>query len=194
MRQIKQFSGHYQAIVQLIYRFFLLQLYWLGFSLLGLIVFGVFPATYSLVLLMREKSQLDAKEMFHLFWQTYRSHWKKMTQGALIWYTMFTLMCFNLLIIEHAVIRLVVWSILIYMLLALVYFLLTYRANLPVSKQIYLSFGYGFVFPKNNLVILFCIFSLYVGLHYIPGFVFFFGMSLLVFCLSKLKLQLSVEW
>lgn len=191
MKHVNQLVGPYTSIVNTIYRLLLLQIYWLLFTLLGLVVWGILPATYALIVCMRDENQLDARRMFQKFWLSYKKNWKKFISAASVWYVMFILMSINIIIIQHEVILILVLGTIIYMALAFIYFLLKYESTISLGRQIYYSFAYTFLFPKNNIIILVCLFSLYVGIQYVPGIIFFFGISVLMLCFSKLDLQLS---
>lgn len=189
---MKQLSASYANVIQKVYQLALLQIHWLFFTIIGAGVFGVLPATHTLIEIMKQKEERTAKNTFSVFWQCYWHHWRPLNMAGLVWLVMFLLMGMNMIIFTHQpMMLLIVCAVFVYMLLSLIYFLLLFQPAKPILKQIYHAFAYGFAFPKNNLWILFGLFILYVGIQLIPGMMFFFGVSVCIYFFLKLNLQLS---
>jgi len=189
---MKRFSTSYVQVVQRVYRLVLLQLLWLLFTLFGGIVLGLFPATYALVEVMKNKEIEDGKMIFRRFYQVYKSNWLSLNTAGCIWVIMFILMVTNIFLFRGLLfMQCIITGILLYMLLSLIYFFLFYIPKQPIIKQIYYSFAYGFAFPKNNILIIACLVALYIGIQMVPGVMFFIGISMSFFLFEKLDFQLS---
>lgn len=75
---MKGFGGWYLRLGEWALNLFLLNLLWIIFSMLGLFIVGIFPATVALFAVMR-KLTMESKEVpvFKLFWTTYKREFVK---------------------------------------------------------------------------------------------------------------------
>lgn len=162
-----------------VYRFLILHLLWLAFTLLGLVFFGFFPATYALFETLKEPTDLTGKEYTKYFIKVYRASFVKMNQAAIIWQVMFVLMGLNLFIFNgsNAMIQFGIIGLLLLMVLCIVYFLQYFTIEMKVMEQIKRSFGYVFLYPKKNIIFMTIIFGLILVINFSPGISLFFGSS-----------------
>lgn len=172
-----------------IYRFLILHVLWLGFTVVGLGVLGVFPATYALFETVKEPSDLKGKEYFTIFKGIYiRTFWK-MNRAGLIWQIMFLLMGMNLFIFyeSHIFILITILGMLLLMTLCVIYFLEYFTMDMKILTQIKRSFGYVFLYPKHNVLFMVILFLLLIAINFSPGVTLFFGSSVTAFLFTKVR-------
>lgn len=169
----------YSMGIRTIHRFLILQLYWLGFTLLGLVLFGVFPATYALLKTIKKPNDLKAREYFHIFKKVYKENFFKLNQAAIVWQVMFVLMGMNLLIFHdgNIYIYLAVLGMILMMVLCVFHFLQYFKIDRSIIEQVKRSFGYVFLHPRQNVLYMCILFGLILAINFSPGITFFFGSS-----------------
>src|SRR5699024_7862976 len=101
VNQVESILNVYAAGIGKVYRFLILHLLWLVFTLLGCIIFGLFPACYALLKTMKKPTDLGTKAYFYVFLKSYKTAFLKINQAAIIWLTMLGLMSMNLFIFHN---------------------------------------------------------------------------------------------
>lgn len=170
---------YYSLGIGKVYRFIVLHLLWLGFTLFGGILFGIFPATHALLKTMKEPTDLGMGEYSNIFFRTYKSSFIKINQAAIIWLVMFTLMGMNLLIFKDSnlIVYLIVMGMLLLMVLCVLYFLQYFTAEGTIINQIKRSLGYVFLHPRQNIMYMCVLFGLILAVNFSPGITMFCGSS-----------------
>jgi uncharacterized membrane protein YesL len=78
-------KGYYQlatAITAMVY----LNLLWIGFTIAGLVIFGIFPATVGLFSVLRKWNAGEREiPIFRTFWKTYRAEFLKANGLGFVW-------------------------------------------------------------------------------------------------------------
>ncbi|MEK5444968.1 MULTISPECIES: YesL family protein [unclassified Fredinandcohnia] len=182
-------SGYYRLCVS-ITKFAYLNLLWVGFALLGLIVFGFMPATVAMFAVVR-KWIIGEKDIdiFRSFWKSYKSEFVK---SNIIGISM--LLIGYLLSIEFQILRSqeslayfiasygVIALFLIYIIILLYIFPLFVHFNLKIGQYVKWSFVIGMVHPILTIFLLVIIsISIYLSLKFFPAFLFFFGGSVIAY-------------
>lgn len=168
-----------------------LNLLWIGFSLIGLIVFGIGPATITVYALIRKKlRQGDLAHIFTLFRKEFR---KQLNPGNVYFPIVMGIGIFlyvDMQIIsvlpQSSIIQLVVIpALLILTALAIVVATFTIGYYIENEESVFKSFQQGFwvtlISPVSALVILHALLLQFLILTYIPAFILFFSMSLYAF-------------
>ncbi|WP_257351054.1 DUF624 domain-containing protein [Pseudalkalibacillus decolorationis] len=170
----------YASVLQKIYLYAYVQILWLLFTLAGLLIFGLFPATYALLTVMKQQADTSAAAIFHTFREAYRDAFFVINKASIIWITMLLLMITNLLILPDTqqVLKLAVVSMISFLLLCIVHFFNYFQADEHMTVQIKRSFAHACLHPKQNVGYA-CIFlMLGAALWLIPGITCFFGVSI----------------
>lgn len=175
----------YVYVLQKIYWFAYLQVLWMLFTLIGLVGFGVFPATHALFTVLKEKD-LSSGEAFHKFRNAFKFSFLKMGQAAIIWELMFILISLNLFIFHSMYIKYFVMGMLGLILLSLIHFFQYFEIEKPIIFQVKRAFSFAFILPKNNAGYMFIFVLLLLAIAFIPGITFFFGISVAVFFVVKI--------
>ncbi|WP_408011085.1 YesL family protein [Pseudalkalibacillus sp. A8] len=170
----------YANLLQKIYWYAYVQILWILFTLAGLVIFGLFPATYALLKVTKQQTDTSATAIFHVFRQAYRNAFFPINKASIIWITMLILMSSNLLILPGAqpILKLVVISTICFLLLCIVHFFHFFQTDKSTMAQIKRSFAHACLHPKQNVGYA-CIFLLLgAALWFIPGITCFFGVSI----------------
>ncbi|WP_062353991.1 YesL family protein [Bacillus kwashiorkori] len=178
-------NGYYQFSVWLL-RFAYLNFLWVAFTLLGLILFGIFPATAAMFAVVRKwVLKHDDINIFQVFWQTYK---KEFIQINLIGFVLAIIG--YLLSIQFMILRgqaslqyvLASYSIIalfiLYLIILMYFFPIYVHFALKNTDYIKWPFVIGIVHPILT-IFLFIVLGLLnsVTYMYIPGLLFFFGGS-----------------
>ncbi|THE13801.1 DUF624 domain-containing protein [Bacillus timonensis] len=182
-------SGYYRLCVS-ITKFAYLNLLWIVFTLLGLIVLGFMPATVAMFAVVR-KWILGEKDIniFQTFWKSYR---KEFIKSNIVGMSM--LLIGYLLSIEFQILRSqeslsyfiasygVLALFLIYIIILLYIFPLFVHFKLKIGQYVKWSFVIGMVHPILTvfLLVVICL-STYLSLKFFPAFLFFFGGSVIAY-------------
>lgn len=175
----------YVMVLQKIYWFAYLQVLWMVFSLVGLVVFGVFPATHALFTVLKEKD-LSSGEAFRQFRNAFAFSFFKMGKAAIIWELMILLISFNLFIVHSIYMKFLVMGMLGLILLSVIHFFQYFEIENSIIFQVKRAFSFAFILPKNNAGYMLIFVLLLLAIAYIPGITFFFGISVAVFFVVKI--------
>lgn len=178
----------YVYVLQKIYWFAYLQILWILFTMCGLILFGLFPATHALFTVLKESEELASGKAFRIFRSAFTSSFMKMNIAVMIWQPMFILIGLNLIIIssDYLFLKWMVLGMLGLILLSIIHFFQTFKQELPIVLQIKNAFFLVFLHPKENVGYMVIFVLLLLSVTFLPGFTFFFGMSVSVYFAVKL--------
>ncbi|TSB48119.1 YesL family protein [Alkalicoccobacillus porphyridii] len=187
MEMNRLFTGIYNLCKWITY-FFLLNLYWVGGTLIGGIVFGLMPSTTAVYEIARKTAAGEEEILlFKTFWSVYRqSFFRSNGIGlvilvlSLIWYIDF--MFFRH--IEgtfHSVlhIMMIVMGISLGMMLLYVFPVLVHYQE-GVVATIKKALFIGFLQPANMVFLFASILSTYYFLIFLPGLIPLFGVSFII--------------
>ncbi len=165
-----------------------LNLLWIGFSLLGLVFFGIGPATITVYTLIRKK--LRQGDLAHIFTQFRKEFRKQLNPGNVYFPIVMGVGIFlyiDMRIIsvlpQSPIIQLVVIpALFILTALAIVVSTFTIGYYIENEESVFKSFQQGFwlslISPVSALVILHALLLQFLILTYVPAFILFFSMSL----------------
>src|SRR5690625_1086500 len=77
-------SSKLYTFLNLIYRLAIINLLWLCFTVIGLILFGFFPATVAMFTVIRKEVLKEDMQIFQTFWSTYKQEFLKSNLLGLI--------------------------------------------------------------------------------------------------------------
>ena len=169
----------YASALQKVYWYAYLQVLWVLFTLAGLIIFGIFPATRALMTVMNQQTDTSAVDIFHTFRQAYQEVFFAINKASILWTIMLILMSVNLLILPETqqILRLLALGMICFLLLCIVHFIYFFHYREPTFVQIKQSFAHACLHPRKNVGYA-CIFLLLgIAILFIPGITCFFGVS-----------------
>lgn len=173
------------AMTEWITKLAYLNLLWLGFSLLGLGIFGFFPATVSMFTVVR-KWMIGETDIpiFQTFWRTYKKEFFKSNGMGLIVLIVSGLIVLDLVFMNnngssftnliHIPLYLFIFSCVMTMFYLFPMYVHYDLKFIDIFKN---SFLIMLINPISNLVIITGIVAIYFVMKFIPGLAFFFGGS-----------------
>lgn len=174
------------AATEWITRFAYINLLWIGFTVLGLVVFGFFPATISMFAVIRKwlMGETDIP-VFRTFWETYKSDFFRSNGLGLIIDIVAGLIVLDLVFMKNAggsfinIIQIPIYLFMFAAVLTMLYLFPVYvHYELKLSQMIKNSFLMMLINPFENLVMMAGIVSIFFVVKFLPGLGFFFGGSL----------------
>lgn len=182
-------SGYYRLCVS-ITKFAYLNLLWVCFTILGLFILGIMPATVAMFAVVRKWILGDTEiDIFRTFWTSYK---KEFIKSNLIGLSLFLIG--YLLTIEFQILRSqdsipyfiasygVVGLFLIYFIILLYFFPLFVHFNLKFGQYFKWSFVIGIAHPILTIFLLtvICV-MIYVTIRFSPALLFIFGGSVIAY-------------
>jgi uncharacterized membrane protein YesL len=167
-------------------KFAYINLLWIGFSLVGLIVLGFFPATISLFAVIRKWIMGEGDiPIFRTFWTTYKSEFLRSNGLGLLVAVVSGLIVLDLVFMKNLgngftnAIQFPLYMFLFAVVMTMFYLFPVYvHYELKLIQMIKNSFFMMLINPLENLVMIAGIASLIFVVKFIPGLGFFFGGSL----------------
>ncbi|MEO4052544.1 DUF624 domain-containing protein [Solibacillus sp. CAU 1738] len=179
------------VVVQLIYVNFL----WLLFTVLGLGLFGLFPATIALFTVLRKLLTTDQVSISKLFWETYKSEFFKTNGYAWITYAVIFILAIDFYVVytlEGTLQLLVVpLFIVLYIVISTILFFFPVYVHFELSYWQYIkqAFLIGLVSPLTFFLLVFYLVALYGVFNLLPGAIPLFAISLFAY----LNMRLSIK-
>jgi uncharacterized membrane protein YesL len=174
------------AATEWIAKFAYLNLLWIGFSLLGVVILGFFPATIAMFSIIRKwlMGETDIP-VFHTFWTTYKAEWVRGNGLGLLAAAIGGLIVLNLVFIRNSgstsisVIQIPLYLFMLAALMTMFYLFPVYvHYELKLAQIIKNSFLMMVISPIENLVMIMGLAAVIFVVKFLPGFGFFFGGSL----------------
>ena len=181
-------GGFYQAGTWII-RLFTLNLLWLLFSLLGLLVFGLFPATIAMFTVVRKwiNGHKDLP-LIRTFWDSYRTNFLRANILGFIQIVIAYMIYIDYMFLDTlsgwsaVLLNVILISALILFSVVLLFIFPVYvHYQLKIFQYIRLSIIIGISYPIQTIFMLFCVVLCYVIIHVIPGILLFSGSTLSFF-------------
>lgn len=167
-------------------RFAYINMLWLGFSLLGLVVLGFFPATISMFTVIRKwiMGETDIP-IFRTFWDTYKSEFWKSNRLGFIIAIIGGLIVLDLVVLNDAgngffgLIQIPIYMFMFAAVMTMFYLFPVYvHYDLKLMQIIKNSFLMMLIHPIENLVIISGIAAVFFVVKFVPGLGFFFAGSI----------------
>lgn len=182
-------SGGLYRIGNWIIRLFILNLLWIFFSLFGLLIFGLFPATIAMYTVVRKwiRENKDMP-MLRTFWDSYRTNFLKanaigFTQLIIAYILYVDYIFLNTLTGWAAVLLnvILISTLILYSVVVLFIFPIFVHYQLKIFQYIKLSIIIGISYPIQTILMAFCVILMYVFIIIIPGLFLFAGSILSYF-------------
>lgn len=185
MYQTKTVSRIYSA-TEWISKFAYINILWLAFSLVGLVVLGFFPATVSMFTIIRKwlKGEGDIP-IFRTFWSTYKSEFLRSNGLGLIMAVIGGLVVVDFIFMKNMgnsftnALQIPLYLLLFVIVMTMFYLFPVYvHYELKLIQIIKNSFLIMIIHPLENLVMIAGIVALFFVVKFLPGLGFFFFGSL----------------
>ncbi|WNS79001.1 YesL family protein [Domibacillus sp. DTU_2020_1001157_1_SI_ALB_TIR_016] len=172
--------------VEWIAKFAYINLLWIGFSLIGLVVLGFFPATISMFTIIRKWLMGDTDiPIFRTFWTTYKSEFIRSNGLGLLVVAIAGLIVLDLVFMKNSgnsfisVVQIPLYIIMFAAVMTMFYLFPVYvHYELKLAQIIKNSFLMMLINPLENLTMIAGIVAVFFVVKVIPGLGFFFGGSL----------------
>lgn len=167
-------------------KFAYLNLLWLGFTLVGLVLLGLFPATAAMFAVIRKwlMGETDIP-IFRTFWGNFRTEFLKSNGVGLILVIVGGLIVLDLIFVKNSnggFIRLIQIPIYLFSFAAVMTTLYVFPVYVHYELKLIHIFKNSFLMmvinPLENLVMIISLITVFFVSKYIPGLGFFFGGSL----------------
>lgn len=179
-------------VVKLVY----LNILWIGFTMAGLIVFGLFPATGSMFfIILKWLNKEPVEKVFHTFWFIYKREFLKLNKFGILFYIVIYIFIYDLLFLQiNSGKLLFIFPVLVFLLIC---FLLTFLYFFPVYLQFDLKFyqymKQSFFVAASSLLetmmILASCMVLTIIIRFIPGIIPFYSGSIIALIVSWCSLR-----
>lgn len=175
-------SSALYSIFEWISRFAFLQLLWIMFTLIGGIIFGLFPSTLAVFAIIRSWLKGDTEiPILKSFWNFYKVEFIKANKLGLIVSIVFMVYVTDYLYMQHSS---VTWyhiplfaSFIIFLLFSLYIFPVFVHFQLNTLGLIKNAFLIMLINPTITFYMLICITSFIIFCWFLPAIIFIFGIS-----------------
>jgi uncharacterized membrane protein YesL len=173
-------SGLY-TLTEWITRFAYVNLLWIGFSLLGLVVFGISPATVAMFTIIRKWIMGDNEfPVFQTFWNSYKKEFLRGNRLGLIIALLAYIIFIDLNYIKlDTIIQIPLYLIIFAIVMTILYIFPVYvHYNVTFIQLFKNSFFIMMVNPLSSIMMLIGFVALFFVMKFLPALLFFFGGSL----------------
>lgn len=193
---MKSVTSWYIRIGEWAFNLFLLNILWLLFSLLGLFVLGIFPATVALFAVMRKLiMSTENVSILKLFWITFKVEFFKANIIGYIFFIVGILLYIDLRVLQqldtnffNLLMTIITYIIgLIYLLTLLHVFPVFVHFNLKTREYIKYAFILSIGRPLQSLLMIIVLGIVIVLLIQVPGLIPVFGGSLISLIIMKIS-------
>ncbi|MDC3416071.1 YesL family protein [Aquibacillus salsiterrae] len=181
--------GFFYTITEWITRFAYVNILWLVFSLLGLLLFGFFPATIAMFAIVRKWIMGETElPVFQTFWSHYKKEFVKGNLLGLILVILGFIILVDLRFIQlsnnsiTALVQIPIYLFIFAFILTTFYLFPVYvHYDINLFQKFKNAFLIMMINPLYNLLMIIGVITVYFALTTIPGLVFFFGGSFLTY-------------
>jgi uncharacterized membrane protein YesL len=174
------FSGLY-TLTEWITRFAYVNLLWIGFTLLGLVVFGISPATVAMFAIIRKWIMGETEiPVFQTFWNSYKKEFLRGNRLGLIIALFAYIIFIDLNYIElDTIIQIPLYLIIFAIVMTILYIFPVYvHYNVTFIQLFKNSFFIMMVNPLSSIIMLIGFVALFFVMKFLPALSVFFGGSL----------------
>lgn len=169
----------FQYVTEWVLRLIWTNLLWIGYTLLGLVIFGIMPATVALFTVTRRWTRKEFNfSIWEVFKETYFSEWKDSNKiGLVFWLIGFVLVVdFRFAFFLEGFVSLVlifsfIFLSLIFIMTLIFFFPLYVHYTYSLKEYIKQSFIYSVVSMKETIMILLGLFFIGFLIYRTPGFI-----------------------
>ncbi|TFJ93086.1 YesL family protein [Lentibacillus salicampi] len=194
---MNMFASTLYKIMEWIMRFAYIQLLWIGFTLMGLVILGFFPSTVAMFAIIRGwlRGKTDSR-IFPVFWQYYKHDFVKANLFGMPVIAVMLLIGINIFYIQIDMTNYLSWTympLFAFMLLCLIclfyLFPVFVHYDLNISGMIKNTLLIMLVSPVQTFLMIVCLTALFLVMRTIPALAFIFGGSIYAFITMWLALH-----
>lgn len=187
------FMGGFYKLLEWISRLALLNLLWISFSLLGLVIFGFFPATVAMFAVVR-KWMLGKEDVsiFKTFWTAYKQEFFKSNLLGLIIFAIGTILYIDFQFVNHSTSSLlsilyIPFFIVTFISICMLFYILPIfvHYDMKISQVIKTSFFVMIMNPLSTFYMLIGSFGICYALSFAPPICILYSGNLLALFLMK---------
>ncbi len=191
--------GKFYGIVEFITMLAVLQLMWIGFTLLGLIIFGISPATVGLFSVMRKRLQGEdsLRSLTSAYWSTYKKEFMNANKIGVILIVIGYFLTINFQVVSMMsgtmgllMLTLLVMVTIMYAVMVMNIFQVFAHYDLPFSRYFSASLLLSISFPIQMIGSMMGLYLFYRVFLVIPGLLPFFGISMTILFLTWMSSQI----
>jgi len=164
-------------ILQLVY----LNLLWMAFSLLGLVLLGIGPATLAMFTVIRHwiRGKKDIP-IFSTFWKAYRENFIESAMLGILYFAVGVVLYVDLLFVESFILRtfIIIVSFIYLVSLCYIFPIMAHYDLKNVVHKLKYSVLFGISYLQYTLLLLVSLAIVYLVLFLNPGIFTFFGTSI----------------
>ncbi|WP_339147499.1 MULTISPECIES: YesL family protein [unclassified Sutcliffiella] len=183
--------GGFYSISQVIARLAYLNLLWIGFTLLGGIVFGIMPATIAVYAIIRKWRQGENDlPIVKAFWRFYKREFVKANLLGLVLAIFAYLLYLNLSLLEGGAVLFLIlryillFSCILFFMMALMIFQVYVNYKLSFWQYFKSALLIGLTYPHFLLLMVVGMIILQYVFMLIPGIIPFFSISILAYMMT----------
>ena len=173
-------SGLY-TLTEWITRFAYVNLLWIGFSLLGLVVLGISPATLAMFTIIRKWLMGESEiPIFRTFWNSYKKEFLKSNGLGIVIVLLAYIIFIDLSYIKlDTIIQIPLYLIIFAIVMTILYIYPVYvHYNITFFQLFKNAFFIMMVNPLSSIMMLIGFAALFFVMKFLPALLFFFGGSL----------------
>ncbi|MFP4661651.1 MAG: YesL family protein [Halanaerobiales bacterium] len=194
-------EGSLYRITEWITRLVYVNLLWILFTLLGLIIFGVMPSTLAVFVVIKKwLSGQENVKVFSLFWETYKSEFIRINIIGIVMLIIGTVLVFDLIYVqEYDGIFYLILRFALYFLLFLYFIDLSYlfpiyiKYDLKMSNILKNALFFAFITPKETLQLVLGLAAVSIFFRFLPSLLPFLSISLPVYVISWISSKTIVK-
>ncbi len=191
---MKELGNSLYTMLEWVMRFAYINLLWVLFTLAGVVVLGIYPATTAMFSIMREWLRGNSDlPVFNTFWSYYKKDFWKSNHLGIYTSIIFLLIFFDLFYIQSDASKLITWThIPIFACILFFIFLLFYlfpvfaHYDLKVRSIYKQAFFIMLISPIQIIMMVICLAAFSIISFLFPALLFIFGLSFYSFITSWL--------
>ncbi|CAM3229258.1 DUF624 domain-containing protein [Filibacter tadaridae] len=196
---LQGWKGSLYRFVEFVTMLAVLQLMWVGLTILGLVVFGISPATAGLFVVMRARlqGQDDLRSLAKNYWATYKAEFVNSNKIGVILLVIGYFLILNLRIVLTLngtsglfMLTLLVMITILYSVMLMNIFQVFAHYNMPFTRYFSASLLLSISFPFQAIGSVMGLYVLYRLFMIVPGLLPFFGVSITVLFLTWMSSQI----
>lgn len=175
-------------------KFIYLHIIWLLFTLLGLVVFGIMPATAAMFSVMRKWLMKDDVKIFNHFLESYKAYFVEKNILGIVYFLVGLFLYYDFMIsytkIQWSFFHVIIWTVCVVYLIMLAFSMPIYvHFNLKKTNYLKQVFLIVILSPMEALSLLFVLIILFYLFLFIPVLFIFSGSTLIGFPIMWLGLR-----
>jgi uncharacterized membrane protein YesL len=187
-----RYTQFFYKVSNWILKLALINILWILFSILGLVIFGFFPATISMFSVISKLRRQEELPIFKTFWKTYKQEFIKSNQMGFLLVTVAVIFYFDLYFIQetsNSILQLFYYPLIILIFIFCMCILYVFPIYAHYDLKIFQIFKNAFLIMIANPLATFAIISSVIVIAVItmffPAILLFFSGSILAYLITS---------